>query len=318
MAANSISPARARTLNRANVNPPSSSNGAPTDDTSTRLSSALSLSSWRTKNDSLSPIGSNGISSNAHQADTNGFFRPNAGSRADAYASDRRTKNLFLQSVPESLWSRLSPHLGHALMIQGQLLLDTSQCVDRIYFPNGGLVSLVVGEGEGSQVEVGVIGREGVVGAPALLSLQRTFTRAMVQVPHTCSWLPVEVLAQEFTHDRELQSLLLRHVEVLLAQASQSALCNRLHSVEERLCRWLLTIRDRIQSDEIEITHEYIGHMLGTRRSSVSIALGALQRAGFVEVGRGRITLLNVEGIGECACECYKVLRDQFATLDRK
>ena len=228
---------------------------------------------------------------------------------------ERRTKNKFLQSLPEALWARLSPHLGHALMIQGQLLVDNDQISERVYFPNGGLVSQIINESNGAQVEVGVVGREGIVGVMSLIDGQPSLTRSLVQVPHTCNWLPTEVLRREFSLDASLQQSLMRHMAILAMQSSQSALCNRLHTVEERLCRWLLIIRDRIESNEIEITHEFIGHMLGTRRSSVSIALGTLQRAGFVEIGRGRITLIDDEGIGNCACECYSLLRDRFAQL---
>jgi CRP-like cAMP-binding protein len=230
-------------------------------------------------------------------------------------ASTRRTKNKFLLSLSEELWARLTPHIGHALMFQGQVLIDTKQIVDRIYFPNGGLVSQIVNESSGAQVEVGVVGREGIVGVMSLLDKQPSLTRSLVQVPHTCNWLPAEILRREFALDTTLQQALMQHMAILTTQSAQSALCNRLHTVEERLCRWLLIIRDRIESNEIEITHEFIGHMLGTRRSSVSIALGTLQRAGFVEIGRGRITLRDDEGIGSCACDCYPLLRERFAQL---
>lgn len=243
---------------------------------------------------------------------TNGLSRSTQESNL---VSNRRTKNKFLLSLSNELWARLSPHIGHALMFQGQVLIDNKQVVDRVYFPNGGLVSQIVNESSGAQVEVGVVGREGIVGVMSLLDKQPSLTRSLVQVPHTCNWLPADILRREFALDTMLQESLMQHMAILTTQSAQSALCNRLHTVEERLCRWLLIIRDRIEADEIEITHEFIGHMLGTRRSSVSIALGTLQRAGFVEIGRGRIMLRDDEGIENCACDCYPLLRERFAQL---
>jgi CRP-like cAMP-binding protein len=221
-----------------------------------------------------------------------------------------------LASLPVDVWLRISPHIRHALLIPGQSLHGPGESVERVYFPNSGLVSLVMDSRDGSQVEVGVIGREGIVGALPALCGQATLGHAMVQIAGNACWIPATALREEFRRGGSLQDWLMRYIQVMTAQASQCALCNRLHTVEERLCRWLLMVRDRIGNDEIDITHEFIAHMLGARRSGVTVALGVLQQAGLIDLTRAHIMILNGEGLESNTCECYGLLRSQFATLN--
>jgi CRP-like cAMP-binding protein len=230
-------------------------------------------------------------------------------------STPNRPKNYVLANLPQDVWNRVSPHIRHALLIPGQSLYGAGELAERVYFPNSGLVSLVMDSSEGSQVEVGVVGREGIVGVLAALSGQPSFGHALVQIAGNACWVPAALLRDEFRCGGALQDWLLRYIQVLNVQAAQCALCNRLHTVEERLSRWLLIVHDRIATNEIDITHEFIAQMLGARRSGVTVALGALQQAGFIDLARGHVVITDEQGLTKNTCECYSALRAQFETL---
>ena len=158
-------------------------------------------------------------------------------------------------------------------------------------------------------------GREGAVGALELLSGSLASERAVVQVPGTALWLPADAVRDEFRRAGAFQEWMLRFWASMMEQKAQCALCNRLHSVEERLCRWLLCLRERVESDEIEITHGAFAQMLGARRSGVTVALGALSAAGLLDTGRGRIALLDVDGLRANSCSCHAVLSRSSESL---
>ena len=169
---------------------------------------------------------------------------------------------------------------------------------------------------DGSTVEVGLASAEGMVGLPVILAGGRTNrTRASVQIAGSAVRIKAELLKTEFNRAESLQNLLLRYTQAYLVHLEQTAACNRLHKIEKRLARWLLTVSDRIQADEFQLTQEYIAQMLGVRRAGVTVAADTLQQAGMLRYSRGRITILNRTELEATACECYAVVRDEFARL---
>lgn len=226
-----------------------------------------------------------------------------------------RPRSWALQGLPGDVWRRLEPQAHRTLLFQGQVLHEAGAPVDRVYFPNSGMVSLVLSSPSGEQVEVAMAGREGAVGALEMLSDTVASETAVVQVPGTALWLPSSVVHDEFRRGGAFHNWMLRFWSSLMAQKSQAALCNRLHSVEERLCRWLLGLRDRVESDEIEITHGSIAQMLGARRSGVTVALGALGAQGLLDTGRGHILLLDIEGLRANSCSCHATLSQSLDLL---
>ena len=221
--------------------------------------------------------------------------------------------NWLLAALPELELERLRPHLRSTSLPVGQILHESGECIERVYFPDSGMVSLVLTSGDGTNVEVGIVGREGMVGTAALLQSNQTISQAIVQIAG-CGWrLPAEVLRAEFKRGGLLQDQMLRYAQTLLMQTSQTALCNRLHTVEERLARWLLMAHDCVQSDTIGLTQEFIADMLGTRRTGVTIAAGVLRQEGLIDYTRGYIKITDHEGLKSAACECYPILHKQFA-----
>jgi CRP-like cAMP-binding protein len=224
-------------------------------------------------------------------------------------------QNHILASLPRSDYERLRPHLRMIDMRPGKLLHEIGAVLEYVCFPNDGLVSLVLTSQEGTNVEVGIVAREGMVGTATVLGGAPAITQAMVQVEGTAMQLPAAVLMEEFDRSKALRTLLLSSLQALVTQTAQTALCNRLHSVEERLARWLLVIGDRIGVDEFDLTQEFIAHMLGTRRSGVTVACGVLRSADLIEYTRGHIRITDRQGMEECCCECYFVIQKQFAYL---
>jgi CRP-like cAMP-binding protein len=167
----------------------------------------------------------------------------------------------------------------------------------------------------GSTVEVGLVGNDGILGVPIFLADSISIYEANVQIPSSAVRIRADVLKSEFNRGGALQSVLLRYSQALLNQVSQGAACNRLHTLEERLARWLLTVRDRLESDELPLTQEFMSQMLGTRRSGVTVAAITLQQAGTIRYARGKITILNREGLEATSCECYGAVKGEFKRL---
>jgi CRP-like cAMP-binding protein len=178
-----------------------------------------------------------------------------------------------------------------------------------VYFLNNALVSLVSTNAEGSAIEIGMVGNEGMVGVPAILGGVTPY-RAVVQMSGDGFRIRGQQLYEEFRRNPFLRDLLLKYTNAFLVQIAQSSICNCYHTLQERLCRWLLVARDAVRSDELSLTHDVIARLLGTRRASVTVAAGLLQRAGLIKISRGRITILDRNGLEEMACECYGILRD--------
>jgi CRP-like cAMP-binding protein len=221
-------------------------------------------------------------------------------------------ENRLLSWLPEDQLKRLLPHMQVVRLPQSKILYESGATVNNLYFPNSGMISLLSMNGDGTTIEVGMVGNEGVVGIPIVLRINTTPYGAMAQLPSEVIKIKGEVVIAEFDRSGQLNELLLRYTHVLLTQISQSVVCNRFHTIEKRLCRWLLVARDRVKSDTLHLTQEIIAHMLGASRTGVTSAAGTLQKAGFIRYSRGRIVILNRKAMEDFSCECYQIVKDEF------
>ncbi|MCU0549378.1 MAG: Crp/Fnr family transcriptional regulator [Leptolyngbya sp. Prado105] len=195
------------------------------------------------------------------------------------------------------------------------VLSEVNQPIEYVYFPNYGVVSTVTITEEGETVEAATIGNEGMTGIHAILGVEQVSLQAIVQVAGDGMRMRIDAFRREVTPGTRLHELLLRYIQALISQLSQTVACNRLHSVEERCCRWLLTCHDRVPSDEFFLTQELLSQMLGVRRASVSVVAAILQKAGFITYSRGKIRILDRLGLESAACECYSVVKAEFDRL---
>ena len=223
--------------------------------------------------------------------------------------------NRILNALPQNIFAAVQPHLKPVELAFGDIVAETGQPIERVYFPHSGVISLVVEMEVGDMIETAMVGRDGAANATAALDGLIALHRGIVQVTGSGSAIapePLRSLANEF---ELLRSLLIGHEQVVFAQAQQSAGCNASHTVEARMCRWLLRIRDLTGSDEMELTQEFLAQMLGVRRTSVSLVANTLQQAGFIKYRRGHIHIVNVEGVRSGACECYEKVRANYERL---
>jgi CRP-like cAMP-binding protein len=221
--------------------------------------------------------------------------------------------NWMLDALPAAEYEQLKPHLRPVELTIGHGIHEYDEVPEYTYFVTQGMVSLVLSSDEGIEVEVGLIGKEGVAGIGAALGHALPRYRAMVQVPGCALRVRSTVLAEHFKHSNALQLLVLRHMQLLHGQSVQIALCNRLHTVEERLARWLLMVYDRVESDDLSLTQEFLAMMLGSRRSGVTVAAGTLREAGLIDYSRGNIKLRDLEGLRDASCECYPIVQRQLS-----
>jgi CRP-like cAMP-binding protein len=217
----------------------------------------------------------------------------------------------FLASLQPADLNALLPHLELIDLPQGMVLFEGGDAIRAAYFIHSGIVSLVVDLSSGETIEAAMIGAAGLVGGASAVDSNVALNRAVVQVAGRASVLRVEPLRAAAERSVALRNRIVRHEEFVLAQAQQAAACNVSHSLEARLCRWLLRCRDLLQSDDVPLTQEFIAEMLGVRRTSVSMVAHTIQQAGFIRYHRGHIRVLNVEGLEESACECYATLKAQ-------
>jgi CRP-like cAMP-binding protein len=221
--------------------------------------------------------------------------------------------NRILDSLPDLEYERLAPHLEMVNMAPGKVICEATDTMRHAYFPIGGMVSLLSTTVDGETVEVAMVGSEGMVGIPIVLRANISPYRIMVQLPTSAMKVRADVFLKECRQGGEIQEQALKFTHTVLTQIAQSAVCNRFHSLEERLCRWLLIARDRLKSDNINLTHEFIAHMLGTPRTGVTMAANNLRNAGLIRYGRGRITILNSIRLEAASCECYQIVRDEIS-----
>jgi CRP-like cAMP-binding protein len=227
-------------------------------------------------------------------------------------------QNRLLGALPESDYQRMLPNLEHVPLELGWALYESGGEQGYVYFPTASIVSLLYVMEDGSSAEIAVVGNEGVVGIALFMGGESTPSRAVVQSAGYAYRLRGSVLKAEFERGGPLQVLLLRYTQALITQMAQTAVCNRHHSVEQQLCRWLLLSLDRLPSNELSMTQELIANMLGVRREGVTEAAGKLQAAGMIQYTRGKITVLDRPKLEERVCECYGVVKretDRLMTL---
>lgn len=223
--------------------------------------------------------------------------------------------NCLLAALPTEVYERLIPHLEPVSLTISQSIYDVDEPISYVYFPHHSLISLVTSMEDGSTIEVSLVGREGMAGIVAILGGKTKAHRAYVQVPGQAMRMSAATLKAEFDRGGPLQTILLRYCQALFTQAAQYVACNRFHSTNERLARWLLLVQDCVQSDTFMLTQEFIGEMLGVPRSSVTLAAGTLSHAGLISYTRGRVTILDGEALKNCSCECYGVIQSEFTHL---
>jgi len=224
-------------------------------------------------------------------------------------------KNRVLASLPPADIRSLSPDLVPITLKMKQSLHEPGELIETVYFLEDAVASVVITMENGSTVEVGLIGRDGVVGLPAVIGSGRATNRTFIQLPGSGFSLKAKILRELAESSGELRSCLHLAIQGYLAQTAQTAACNRVHELEERLARWLLMCSDRLQSDHIPITHEFLAMMLGTRRSSVSIAAGILHKSGLIAYPRGSVTIKDRSGLANAACECYQSVYEEYVRL---
>ena len=220
------------------------------------------------------------------------------------------SQNRILAALPREEYERLRSYQKQVHLVQGNILYDAGDHIRHLYFPMSGMVSLLSTTLEGESIEVGMIGNEGVAGLPAILRMDAAPYRVIVQLPGRAVRIRADVLREVFNKGGQLQDLLLKYTHALLTQIAQSAACNRFHTVEERLCRWLLVCYDRLHSDTVYFTQEFLSQMLGVPRTTVTMVAGNLQRAGLIHYSRGKIHVLDRRGMEAASCECYQVVRE--------
>jgi CRP-like cAMP-binding protein len=226
-----------------------------------------------------------------------------------------QTGNWILAALPEDEFRHLAPHLQEVKLSLGQVIYEQGAPIIYAYFPVDSIISALHMMLDGSSIEVNLVGHEGVTGISALLGTGEAFNKWIAQVPGTAWRIDSQRLQDAFNHSGQLQRLLLLYTHALIKHMSQSVACNRLHQIEQRLCRWLLTIHDRVQRNDLRITHEFVARMLGVRRAGVTEALGTLQSAGMISLTRGQVTVLDRDGLEAAACECYHLIKEEFDHL---
>jgi CRP-like cAMP-binding protein len=221
----------------------------------------------------------------------------------------RSVENKILLAIPDHEYRALRPHLEFVLLEMHQVLQDPGQRIEFGFFLNSGLASLMIVTSDARSVEVGMVGSEGFVGAPLAMGVRDSSQRAIIQVPADAFRVKSELLENILSSAPVLQQGLNHFVLLQGLQVAQLAACNRLHEIEQRLARWLLMTHDRVGSTSFPITHDLLAQMLGSGRPSVTVAAGALQKAGIIEYTRGVMTILNRKGLERAACECYRAIR---------
>ncbi|MEA5601981.1 Crp/Fnr family transcriptional regulator [Nostoc sp. UHCC 0252] len=223
--------------------------------------------------------------------------------------------NKLLAALPTSDYERLVPHLKLVSLPTRQVIYEPGEPITHIYFPQNAVISIVTNMKDGSTVEVGIVSNQGMVGIPVILGGETTTTKAFVQVAGAGMRIDADIFRAEFNQGGAIQNLVLRYVRAVYTELTQSCACNRLHTLEERLARWLLTVSDRLESEDFPLTQEFIAQMLGVRRSGVTVAASALSRAGMIRYQRGQINILNRKDLEATSCECYRVIQNEFARL---
>ncbi len=224
-------------------------------------------------------------------------------------------QNRLLSSLPRDVQIRLLPRMEKISFGLKQILYDAGQPIAHVYFPLSGVISLLIALKAGETVEVATTGNEGVVGTSLLLGTERSSFKAVCQVTGQALKMRADAFRRSVEEHPELGALVRRYAQALVDQIAQTTACNHVHSVQARMCRWLLMTHDRVGADEFHLTQEFLAQMLGVRRPSVTVAAGLLQKAGLIRYQRGRIRITDRPGLESGACECYETVRQEFDRL---
>jgi CRP-like cAMP-binding protein len=233
---------------------------------------------------------------------------------ATSPAADAAT-NQLLAALPLAEWQRWQPQLEAVALPLGQVLYEAGSTLGHVYFPTTAIVSLLYVMQDGASAEIAVVGREGIVGVALFMGGESTPSRAVVQSAGHGLRLQAKLLKEEFESSPAVMHLLLRYTQALITQMAQTAVCNRHHSLDQQLCRWLLLSLDRLSGSELRMTQELIANMLGVRREGVTEAALKLQKAGLIQYSRGRILVLDRPGLERRSCECYAVVKKEYDRL---
>lgn len=224
-------------------------------------------------------------------------------------------KNALLAALPEAEWLRWQPRLEWVEMPLGQVLCESGRTMSHVYFPTTAIVSLLYVMEDGASAEIAVVGNEGIVGVSLFMGGESTPSRTVVQSAGYGYRLKSQMMKNEFDRSGPVLHLLLRYTQALITQMSQTAVCNRHHSLDQQLCRWLLLSLDRLEGDDLVMTQELIANMLGVRREGVTESALKLQHAGLISYARGHIKVLDRAGLEKRSCECYSVVREEYRRL---
>jgi CRP-like cAMP-binding protein len=245
------------------------------------------------------------------QAARDNHCSASANEEESAVTSVFEPRNLFLSALPAAELARLRPSLSLHRLPQGLVLQEPEQRIEHVHFVDSGMISLVAMMQDGSAIETATLGREAILGSLASLGHHRAGTRAIVQIDATAWRMPVTEFRAAVSQSAQLRKVALLSSELTLAQMQQTAACNALHTAEHRLCRWIVQVRDRIDEDVIRLTHDFLAQMLAVRRPTVSLIAYGLQQAGLIRYQRGKINILDREGLERGACECVGALREK-------
>jgi CRP-like cAMP-binding protein len=246
---------------------------------------------------------------------------PIAFSPVEAFGSSMETspntprQNHLLGALPAEEWDRLRPQMELRRMPLGHVLYESGDSMRHVYFPTTSIISLLYVMEDGSSAEIAIVGNEGIVGISLFMGGETTPSRAIVQSAGNAYRVAAQYLKEEFFRAGPVQQLLLRYTQALITQMAQTAVCNRHHSVEQQLCRWLLMSLDRLPSNELTMTQELIANMLGVRREGVTESAGKLQKLGLIHYNRGHIVVINRPALESHSCECYAVVKKEFDRL---
>jgi CRP-like cAMP-binding protein len=228
-----------------------------------------------------------------------------------------KNKNQFLAAMGDEVFRNLRPHMEMVPFEVGKVLHLHGDAVQFIYFPLNACISIVTTVQEGRGVEVALIGSEGFVGLRAALGSKANWHQAIVQIPGDCLKIKVDVFLAELKRSNSLLDHVHRYTRYLMAEISQTAACNRLHRLEQRLARWLLMTHDHVKTDEFVETHEFLSYMLGSDRSEVTLAAGILRKSGLISYARGKVRILDREGLEKICCDCYRIYANEALRLSQ-
>jgi CRP-like cAMP-binding protein len=220
--------------------------------------------------------------------------------------------NRVLASLPKEEFALIQPHLKTCFFKLGQVIYHEGDTINYIYFPKYGMISLLSMTENGNTVEVAYTSQEGILGLPIILGRNEMPYQALAQSKVECLYVEAEIIVKLFGELKVFHDLVLRYVFALMKQLSQTGVCNHFHTVETRLCRWLLIMSENSKSNTLQLTQEFLSHMLGVQRTSVGFVAGALQNAGIIRYTRGKLEIIDIERLKDCVCECYHVVDDEY------